>query len=356
MEINFDLLISGCNTRCKHCYVNGGPGPNIPVEDALLCISRLDELAAALPASPVPSFTMDNEPFNHPDIITIVRAAAAAKHIRYYHHGMTTGIALMNRKDKESVVRAYMDCGYHVFGITLHGSPEHHDEIVRRQGAFRASVEAAEYLKSLGAKISVSLMFNRFFPEDAAVIDQALQQIGPDDGIWFAVPNYTPVPGMRDFEPYRGSLEDLYALSDRLEAWGQNRNELLNDAERHTPAAVLKRFEQGLTVKELFMQEQTDLYLTVHQDCRLCMGNTGVETACLGDLRFLDIRQAAEVISKMPGNRDYGAFYALDRLPPQEEITAALKWLPQHNAYSDTASVIHCALAEAGVPTRILQR
>ena len=118
MEMNFDLLISGCNTRCKHCYVNGGPGKYIPLEDALRCISRLDELASALPASPVPSFTMDNEPFNHPDIVEIIRAATSTKHIQLYHHGMTTGIALMRRKDKESVVKAYMDCGCMDFGIT----------------------------------------------------------------------------------------------------------------------------------------------------------------------------------------------------------------------------------------------
>ena len=25
--INFDFLVAGCNTRCQHCYVNGGPAP-----------------------------------------------------------------------------------------------------------------------------------------------------------------------------------------------------------------------------------------------------------------------------------------------------------------------------------------
>ena len=48
MAINFDLLISGCNTRCRHCYVNGGPGPMMPAELALLCIEKLDTLAALL--------------------------------------------------------------------------------------------------------------------------------------------------------------------------------------------------------------------------------------------------------------------------------------------------------------------
>ena len=33
--INFDFLVAGCNTRCQHCYVNGGPGPMMPLADAL---------------------------------------------------------------------------------------------------------------------------------------------------------------------------------------------------------------------------------------------------------------------------------------------------------------------------------
>ncbi len=36
MKVNFDILIAGCNTRCRHCYVNGGPGGLMPLETALL--------------------------------------------------------------------------------------------------------------------------------------------------------------------------------------------------------------------------------------------------------------------------------------------------------------------------------
>ena len=156
MAINFDLLISGCNTRCRHCYVNGGPGPMMPAELALLCIEKLDTLAALLPCET--SFTMDNEPMNHPEIETIIRSAASTQHIPHYHHGMTSGIALLNRKDRDAVLQAYMDCGYRDFGITIHGNAAHHDEIVRRDGAYQASVDVAEYIKSRGATVGLSLM------------------------------------------------------------------------------------------------------------------------------------------------------------------------------------------------------
>lgn len=62
--INFDLLVAGCDTRCKHCYVNGGPLPRMKVDDAVLCIERLDAIAANLPDEAY--FTLDHEPMGHP--------------------------------------------------------------------------------------------------------------------------------------------------------------------------------------------------------------------------------------------------------------------------------------------------
>lgn len=175
MNINFDILVSGCNTRCKHCYVNGGPGSMMKLEDALLFIEKLDALAEFLPFEA--SFTLDNEPMNHPDIAPIIRKAATTRYIEHYHHGMTSGIALMRRKDRHAVMQAYLDCGYRDFGITIHGNAAHHDEIVRREGALKIAIEAAEFMKSCGAEVGASLMFNRFFAEDADEIDGMLQQL-----------------------------------------------------------------------------------------------------------------------------------------------------------------------------------
>ena len=46
--MNVDFLVSGCNTHCKHCYVNGGPGPLMRTADALACIEKLDRIAAGV--------------------------------------------------------------------------------------------------------------------------------------------------------------------------------------------------------------------------------------------------------------------------------------------------------------------
>lgn len=350
MTVNFDLLISGCNTRCRHCYVNGGPGGLMPTEDALLCIEKLDELAALLPYEA--SFTLDNEPMNHPDIETIIRSAAATKHIENYHHGMTSGIALMRRKDRDAVLRAYLDCGCRDFGITVHGSAAHHDEIVRREGACQTMIEAAEYMKDHGAEVGVSLMFNRYFAEDANEIDALLTRLRPDY-IFFAVPNFTPHEHMMDFEPYRASTDTLRQLRPWLARWRQEEEKLT--AELCTAGMLKEQLKQGLDVAEWFRQPQDELYLTVHQNGDLFVGNTGVETEYLGDLRALDVKETAKRIGALPGNRDYGAFFALEQLPAREDLIRALEQLPQDLLYSDRASALYRGLTALGVSSRILK-
>ncbi len=346
MEINFDLLVAGCNTRCMHCYVNGGPSKPMPFTDILTCLEKLDALATLLPWAS--TFTLDNEPMNHPEICRIIPAAVRTKHITYYHHGMTTGIALISRPDRDAVMRAYFDAGFRHFGITLHGNAEHHDRIVRRHGAYQASVAAAEYMKAQGAEIVVSLMFNRYFPEDAESLDAAISALEPDN-IWFAIPNYTPHPNMPAFESCRGTVEDFQALRPWLSRWRQDEAALLRDSA--TAGSVKDRLSHGLDLKTLFSAPQNEMYLTVYPDCRLFMGNTGTETRDLGNLRTLDIEKTTALISASPGNRDYGAFYTPDQLPGQTNLICALDGLPQSLLYSDTASVIYRGLAALDIPT-----
>ncbi len=348
MTVNFDLIIAGCNTRCRHCYVNGGPGCMMPLKSVLETIEKLDALAELLPYEA--SFTLDNEPMNHPDVGAIIRAAAETKYIGYYHHGMTTGIALMARKDRDSVMRAYLDLGFGDFGITVHGNADHHDMIVRRKGAWRTAAEAAEYMKACGAEIGVSLMYNRFFREDADEIDALSERLRPG-WVYFAVPNFTPHRNMMDFEPFRGSLDSLIGLRGHFALWGLKEEKLPEDV--CTPGMLMKRLEGGTDIAELFRQPQDEMYLTVHPDGSLFYGNTGAETECLGNIRTLDIQAAAGRIRELPGNRDWGAFYDVGMLPGREEMISALKRVPGDLAYSDMASAVYRALAEAGVTTKI---
>lgn len=346
MEINIDFLVSGCNTRCLHCYVNGGPDSMMDIVDVLLCLDKLNELGEYFQENI--SFTLDNEPMNHPQIDKILDIASKKSNIVNFHHGMTTGIGLMNRKDKERVVDAYFRNGYRTFGSTFHGVGSNHDEIVRRFGAYGKSISAIKFLKERGARIEVSLMFNRYFSGDVQEIQVMINKLNPNR-VDLVIPIFTPHRNMMNFEPYRGNLEDLEKY---LSIWDSGR--LFNQIEYYTPLAIIEQLERGLKLKELFQREQRELYLSLHQDCNLYVGNTGSETLLLGDLRKLEIKSLVGKIKSLSGNRDYTAFYDLKLLPNEEELIKALKAISQENVYGDMESVIYRGLAELNIPTKII--
>ncbi len=348
--INIDFLLAGCNTRCMHCYVGGGPGKQMDTEDALRCLEKLDAVAAFLPGAA--DLTLDHEPINHPDAGRIIRAAAGTRHVRNYHHGMTTGIAVMGRSDRDDVLRAYRECGYSHFGITVHGNAAHHDEIVRRKGAYEKTVAAARYLKEQCMALEVSLMLNRFFPADAESITELLEELQPDS-VFCAIPVFTPVGSMEEFESCRANLQELEAMKDYLPRWKQDGEAFLRNARELTVSAAAEKLKKGPGLRALFEAPQDEVYLTVHPDCLLYVGNSGAETRCLGDLRTLDPEKTAEEIRKLPGNRDYGAFYDPTDLPDTYDLVQALECLPQELVYGDFESTLYRGLAELGVPTRM---
>lgn len=352
MEINVDFLVSGCNTRCKHCYVKGGPGPVMQTGDALACIEKLDQVAMLLPEGT--SFTLDHEPMNHPEIGKILSAASHTKYICNYHHGMTTGVGLMARSDKESVVKAYLKNGYHNFGITLHGISAHHDEIVNRRGAFDKTIAAARFLLQMGGRVQISLMVNRFFAEDADQISRLIEDIGADE-IYFAIPIFVPHASMMAFEPYRATLETFEEIYRYLPRWDQDAEEIKERARQYSVGALGERL-QYIDLHDLWREKQETLYLALHQDCTLYVGNSGAETQALGDLRKLEPETVAEIIQNLPGNYDYGAYYDIEELPGTEDVLKAIKAIPQNLVYGDLASVLYRAFVSLAIPTKLLSK
>ena len=335
-----------------HCYVNGGPAPMMALEDVIGCLNKLDEIAEYLPAEL--SYTLDHEPINHPEILRIVQAVSETRKAVYYHHGMTTGIALMRRDDKANVLRSYLEKGYKDFGITLHGDSHHHDEIVRRKGAHQKAVESALYARSLGASVSVSLMMNRYFPMDAEAITQTIERICPES-IYFAIPIFTPHQNMMDFEPHRARLEDIEKIRGHLTQWRQNGGNILREASENTIASAMDKIRQGIDWSARYTQPQEETYLTVHADCKLYIGNSGAEVQCLGDLRTLDAKETAHLISELPGNRDYGAYYDLKDIPTDDMLISALGKLPQNLVYGDFESILYRGYVQAGIPSLIMK-
>ena len=75
-----------------------------------------------------------------------------------------------------------------------------------------------------------------------------------------------------------------------------------------------------------------------------------------GYLRKLEPEIAAEVIRKLPGNSDYGAFYDVENLPGMKNIREAIRALPQDLVYGDFPSILYRAFVDLGIPTKLLSK
>jgi hypothetical protein len=243
--------------------------------------------------------------------------------------------------------------GYDSFGITIHGGEALHDEIVRRKDAFSVSVAFGEFVKSRGGKLEVSLMVNRFFPQQRDTISAVLDRLQPDR-VYVALPIFTPHKNGMDYEPYRASVFDVEALGPWFSTLGKDETELIENAHNSSVGHTVSELSKSADLVALFDAPQDEKYLAVHPDHRLFMGNSGAETECLGDLLSLDPEATAKRIASAPNNRDYGAFYDPTVLPETGQLIEALQKLPQETVYGDFPSVIYRGLAVLNVPTRIL--
>ena len=146
MEYNIDILVAGCNTRCMHCYVDGGPGPCMAPEDFRLCLDRLgpafERFGRRL------SFTLDNELYNHPGALALLRYVADHAAANYFHHGSTTGIALLRRADRRALLKLLLDNGWAKASFAIHGGAASHNRIVANPEGLDALVKAAALLSS----------------------------------------------------------------------------------------------------------------------------------------------------------------------------------------------------------------
>jgi len=71
MKYTFEITVSGCSTKCKHCYVSGGPGINISFSDYIICIEKMAKVFEYFQGNDI-SLTLGNEKYNHPRILDIM--------------------------------------------------------------------------------------------------------------------------------------------------------------------------------------------------------------------------------------------------------------------------------------------
>lgn len=332
MEYNIDILLAGCSTNCRHCYVNGGPAKSMEQSDAELCFDRLIPVFQHFGKEV--SFTLDNEAYLYPELPTLFQRIRENCFENYAHHGSTTGIAFNHRQDKEELWKLQAEMGLAYGCITFHGGRDNHNFITRNPHSFEELVTYGHFVKTHGGQLSVNLILSKFLIADREELTCVLKELQPGE-VFLSVPNCAPNKRLFDYQQWRANIDDCELLTGYLSAWGIPEAEKMDKLRAGTHEALLKKyFAEGMPA------EPEQAFLTVHRDLSLWYGNTGVEQTLWGDLRDLS---SQTIISLMEACKPTWNFYPhAFKTPPELSRVAAYaaNCKDQSLVYSDLDSLL----------------
>ena len=355
METNLDLLIAGCNTRCRHCYVDGGPEQAMPIESVRLLFPRLRRfLDAQNQLGLKASLTLDNEVFNHPQAPEVYALTAQYLKPYTYHHGSTTGLALLKQAEPEALLRDLKAEGWDTFSLSLHGGEAAHDQILGRTGAFKALGEAARLFKEAGCKLVISLIVGKPLIDGRDAVSAFLDQ-NPHDEVYMALVDHAPIQRLMDYLPLRPSMADLAPLAPYLQQWGVAGKAFFAEAARGSERACLGLMREW-GIWDNIPRSSERIYLSLDQDLNLYYGNTGLRQAYLGNFAQDEAEALAEKTARLAANELFwDSCFNLDALPGFGGFDKDSKKAVEENlVFSDWDSCLSYWMARAGIPTRLI--
>ena len=114
----------------------------------------IEKLAVVLPQlNSEVSVTLGNEQFKHPQINEIIAFTSAAipEYFSYDDFSFpTTGIALMEREDKEQIISSVKAANAESVMLTIHGNEIHHNAMVGNSKGFSSILSAVDFFRTHG--------------------------------------------------------------------------------------------------------------------------------------------------------------------------------------------------------------
>ena len=148
----FFEITNRCNLRCRHC------GSSCTGEGETLTSDEVEAvLRSAAPEDPMVCLT-GGEPMLHPDFFGI----AGRVHKLGFGWGMTTNATLID----DVSARRLREAGMSTVSVSLDGMERSHDELRRREGAWRLALRGLEALQKAGFEPQVTtVVYQRNFGE-----------------------------------------------------------------------------------------------------------------------------------------------------------------------------------------------
>lgn len=353
VQYTFEITISGCNTCCRHCYVSGGPGPDM---DLSRYTKIIEKLARILPSQGHEiSVTLGNEPMKHPQIAAILEVTQKTlpDFFSYENFALpTTGIALMEREDREEVLAQLRKAGGEKVMLTLHGAPQHHNLLVSNPKGFQSILSAADFFLNHGFQVHFNFMLNRFLTEDWDEMISLLPKDPKIDG-HLTIPLYLPVQRLRKFQPYRAQYRDCLLLKNKLSVYSLDEEAFFDRVERFQEQAVAEQIKDWDFAERDKAQPQW-AFFHIDQSGEFYYGNVGQHSRHLGNFLEMEEQKLRQVIFSLPANYDYSAYYRLDTLPSMGELREKILPLRSDYVFPDGESCLYYWLDQLQIPGILL--
>ncbi|MBU4444220.1 MAG: radical SAM protein [Candidatus Marinimicrobia bacterium] len=330
MKITFDIIISGCLTHCRHCYVNGGPAKFTSTKHLLNNLPRIKNLINMLEDKVgTVDIWFDYEPLSHPEFATIVTAFKKEFPSKLDFTNMewpTTGISLLRHSYRNGVnIIALRQLNVHQIFFTFAGYKDSHNQHVKRQHAFEDQIEAIKLLHGLGFRPSARILLTNDIVHELPLLFQTLQTL-PLEHRSIRVSDYVPTDRIRSLEQFRPTVEDVFPYLDSIIAFCNDHTQLFwEDFEMYSEAAlcekILKEYSATTTFEDIESCLPEWIFLTLDSDLRLYHGNAGQFTWYIGSVVENRNKKIIEKIIDFGPNYHYAAFFKeLKRLPIPLEV------------------------------------
>lgn len=355
MKYTFEVTIAGCATNCAHCYVDGGPAPQIKLSDYKFCIQKIKPVLDRLGGDV--AVTLGNEIFCHSAINDILSFTSHAipEYFSFQDYPVpTTGIALVDRDDRDQIIKNLQTAGASGCMLAIHGAEQSHNKIVSRCNAYSKLFEAADYFSEKGFSVLFNLIVSKALCKD---YKQLMQKIAsyPQAGVRLTIPLYVPTKRLRIYQARRAEYDDCIRLAEMAAEYSVDTVKFLEHCSKHSEATILAKLRtDGFDYAEEKQKAVQWKFFNITQNGDLYFGNVGAYTKLLGNLLYTAEDKLLEEILACGPNYDYTAYYSEDVFASLEEYFSCLPRRMHNYIYSSEQDCIYALLDEMGFQSALI--
>jgi len=326
-------------------------------DDYIKIINKLNDIIRKIDGDI--SVTLGNDIFNHPRIGEIISFTKELMPSYYSYDNFfvpTTGIALINRKDRDLVIDVLKKAGCTGFMLTLHGGEEHHNEITNNNLSYCALLEIAKWLNSEHFKIRFNLMLSKYLITDWQSVCEVLGNF-PEAERRLTVPLYLPAERMRGFQKYRADYDDCMALDGKLRKINIDEQSFFDAVNKNCEKSVFNELESAgrFDYAEENAGSQQWAFFNIVKNGDIFYGNAGLHTRCLGNAISGGADELLRKITAAPANFEWSAYYDIERLPPVKLLMKKIKPLRYNYVYSSKEDCVYSWFDAVGADTILLK-